>query len=1031
MWRGVLHQPERYPGLSGLSSFEQFQAALHSDPRAGCARPCPSRGPTATPAPRRGRPAALADGQCGAPLGADACYAKVHAAIRYDVARHPELYPALAEGSGLAELREALRGWGELAEPCRRPCGAAREPRGEPERMPAAMQLAKRDCHTTIEGEPCHREVRWAMWAMRAGILERPEWYPNLSIDSSFEDFQSFLHGLSALSHVCPAPCKAQAAAAQTCHTAEPGESCHTEVTWAMTQGIRERPRWYPNLTQDSSFEDFQAFLHGLDLWSQTCPRPCDAPERVQQVCHTAVEGEACHQQVRWAMQHGIRESPTRYPSLTADSSFEDFQALLHGMDAWSKICPKPCEAPKRAQPLTPAEAQPVPLGEVVITHVDEYLYATQQDDSFGGRFVHTWMKGSLQEDPQARWNISKVGENYVIIHAGSFKGEYLYASQHGDSRDGHFARTWTKGSLQDDPQARWNISKVGRNYVITPASSLKNEYLYAAQRDDSHGLRYVHALMTGVLPADDPRALWTITPLAPEGTQQACRTAAEGEACHRQVRWAMQHGILEHPGWYPGLTANSSLEEFQAFLHGTDAWRGTCSRPCVPQGASAPQRRLPSYRAPPPEAQGAASASQGQAPERRSLPSYRTRAPEAQGPASRSEGQAPVQGCRTAAAGDACHEEVLWMKREGILLHPAWFPGLANDSSFEDVQAFLNEMYPIVQLCPDRPCRAADAAAEATEVAAVVKDAAVEAAEATARASEVAAEAGTTASEVAAEAAGGLPPGRRPPAAAGASASTLEGDREDLAGRATSPFLAQPLAATPAAGGEEQQEERREASEALVDAAPTRGTSSLEAPPPPNSSGCFVWLPSGCRGQRFPAAVPWKRDEWGQANRHSGDSRAACEARKRDFDAWCSVDDAVMLHVPGLPVVGPGEAALPQGGAPPLPRGAPAGAGAAGPPAGAPPPPAREGCHVWLPSGCRRHRLPAEWRWTRDEAGEALVPPAGQSEAACLARKGFYDRLCAVADAVMLRVPGAAREGSRPVEAGASTMEMGGPWRA
>lgn len=164
-------------------------------------------------------------------------------------------------------------------------------------------------------------------------------------------------------------------------------------------------------------------------------------------------------------------------------------------------------------------QVQAVPVGEVVITHAgsfkDEYLYATQDDDSHGGRFVHTWINGSLLENPQAHWNISKVGGSYVITHARR-KGtriEYLFASRHEDARGGHYVHTWTKGSMQEDLSARWNISKVGGHYTITHAGSLKSEYL-CASHSDTHGWRYVHTSMKRGLSND---ALWTITPVAKE----------------------------------------------------------------------------------------------------------------------------------------------------------------------------------------------------------------------------------------------------------------------------------------------------------------------------------------------------------------------------------------------------------------------------------------------------------------------------------------------------------------------------------
>lgn len=40
-----------------------------------------------------------------------------------------------------------------------------------------------------------------------------------------------------------------------------------------------------------------------------------------------------------------------------------------------------------------------------------------------------------------------------------------------------------------------------------------------------------------------------------------------------------MQHGINEHPSWYPGLSRNSRFEEFQQHFH--EKGLGDCQKPC------------------------------------------------------------------------------------------------------------------------------------------------------------------------------------------------------------------------------------------------------------------------------------------------------------------------------------------------------------------------------------------------------------------------------------------------------------------
>merc|ERR1719330_394049 len=60
----------------------------------------------------------------------------------------------------------------------------------------------------------------------------------------------------------------------------------------------------------------------------------------------------------------------------------------------------------------------------------------------------------------------------------------------------------------------------------------------------------------------------------------ERCRTAARGEMCHTAVAYAMEHLIWTHPEWYPGLSANSSFEDFQELLHTRNLER--CAMPCL-----------------------------------------------------------------------------------------------------------------------------------------------------------------------------------------------------------------------------------------------------------------------------------------------------------------------------------------------------------------------------------------------------------------------------------------------------------------
>lgn len=70
-------------------------------------------------------------------------------------------------------------------------------------------------------------------------------------------------------------------------------------------------------------------------LATSTTPTTADEP------CHTAIKGEHCYHEVLWAYFSGINTHPEWYAGLTRQSSFEDFQALLHNRDKTE--CRKPC----------------------------------------------------------------------------------------------------------------------------------------------------------------------------------------------------------------------------------------------------------------------------------------------------------------------------------------------------------------------------------------------------------------------------------------------------------------------------------------------------------------------------------------------------------------------------------------------------------------------------------------------------------------------------------------------------------------
>jgi len=68
-----------------------------------------------------------------------------------------------------------------------------------------------------------------------------------------------------------------------------------------------------------------------------------DCPRPCPIACHSATQGEECYASVEWAMTTGIHEHPAWFPGLTTSSSFRDFQDLY--FREGHSNCPRPCSA--------------------------------------------------------------------------------------------------------------------------------------------------------------------------------------------------------------------------------------------------------------------------------------------------------------------------------------------------------------------------------------------------------------------------------------------------------------------------------------------------------------------------------------------------------------------------------------------------------------------------------------------------------------------------------------------------------------
>lgn len=346
--------PEWYVGLQTHSSSKAFQAFLHKQhtntgkPR--CPKPC---GHVETIDKH------LLSGKCHTAEKGEDCYNHVLYTMKENLPKHPEWYPGLAKDADFRSVQAVLY----KQRVCPKPCGvkdkvpkqkkchhlkgkAKKECENDNE---AASKMTR--CHTAFAGDACYGDVLWAM----DNVNPHPDWYPGLTNESSFAEFQAFLHKQhnGNIMKLCPMPCNLTAVklvekidVKHHCHTSSPGESCYKSIAWVIEEGIVKHPEWYENMTSDATFEEVQARLNKDE--DSSCKRiPCP--------CHTAVKGEKCYDSIQWVFKVGLVNHTSWYKGLQENSTSEDVQIRLHE-DA-HPTCPMPCRTPPWANKATEADA--------------------------------------------------------------------------------------------------------------------------------------------------------------------------------------------------------------------------------------------------------------------------------------------------------------------------------------------------------------------------------------------------------------------------------------------------------------------------------------------------------------------------------------------------------------------------------------------------------------------------------------------------------------------------------------------------
>lgn len=269
------------------------------------------------------------------------CHADILHAME-DINEHPTWYQGLNNESTFKEFQAFFHTQIENdgRRRCPKPCGLKVKP---------TTTASPDECHDAQPGEECYSHMIYT----RKEAERYPKWYPGLSGKSHLSTVQHYLQQ----ENVCPEPCSIvndkdnTTDADEDCHTALPGESCFQDVLYAKNTFIVKHPELYPGLTNSSSREMFQAFLHSQssiddEAAEKKCPKPCD-PEavddvKIRSVCETAKEHDPCWESVVWGATIGMKKHPEWYGGLTSQSSFEEFQLHLNN-DTHTKCPKKPC----------------------------------------------------------------------------------------------------------------------------------------------------------------------------------------------------------------------------------------------------------------------------------------------------------------------------------------------------------------------------------------------------------------------------------------------------------------------------------------------------------------------------------------------------------------------------------------------------------------------------------------------------------------------------------------------------------------
>jgi len=337
---------------------------------------------------------------------------------------------------------------------------------------------------------------------------------------------------------------------ATRCHTAKRGERCHTDVVWAMRKW-KDHSEWYINITERSTFKDFQNFFHHQieNDGSRRCPRPCDYRPQLQDggarkgLCHTAKPGEECYNHVIYTQRQVAKYKDLYSGILNANSSFEDVQHFL----SHENQCPEPCD-----------------LG-------------SNKSNSSAITTCHTARPG------ESCFSDILFAKNTLIEQDASwFRGSGLTQNS---SNDDFQAVLHNQGHVGQCPKPCDRAAESRAEFNLVCETALSGECYDSVMQAATRGIKEHperYRRLTKQSNFEDFQ-LHIYTGPNPKCSKPPCpcQNAAIGDECHSSIEWVKTVGLKKHPKDFDGLTPLSSDLDVQRFLH--EKRMEPCPRPCLP----------------------------------------------------------------------------------------------------------------------------------------------------------------------------------------------------------------------------------------------------------------------------------------------------------------------------------------------------------------------------------------------------------------------------------------------------------------